>query len=478
MNMHQSKRKTTRILNSRKLAMQGPPLPPDNRYQCDICKYEIEGYRAYEFHLKLAHKLHFVKKLIYKHWLRLDGQESPYICPDCGRHFKATRHYEMHMGTAHKNDMLSMMKEKMLPIINDPNNYCQSCENTYSNKNNFRAHLRKVHSIAIYNRVANVVPDPHDPDFNCAACQKKYENKKKYRKHLYSIHNIRSVNDKLVEIDSNVKLEEHDPNLIMKQATMSNIAAESLYSTSNHKGSNGILRRRPESLDLEKEVASTTVKKKKEGTSLLPKIGDPNFYCRVCKKTYSNKYSYSVHLDHVHDIQPPQHLSKTPVDPDKLFPDPHDPDFYCRICEITHFNLPEHRLHCRIVHHMVFERQYKNPDAVINIDCPNFFCRKCEKQYPGKYNYRSHLKSVHEIIYKQAKKRANSDIEINIDSPDFYCDKCDKRFQEKYYFRRHLKYVHNLRYKREKLIRKEGKRRVQFADVAGNALDPCLLHGY
>ncbi|CEP11698.1 hypothetical protein [Parasitella parasitica] len=91
---------------------------PDNRYQCDICKYGIEGYRAYLFHLKL------------------DEGEPPYACSDCGKQLKTARSYELHLGTAHKEELLSTIKEKMLPIVNDPNNYCQSCEDTYSNKNN------------------------------------------------------------------------------------------------------------------------------------------------------------------------------------------------------------------------------------------------------------------------------------------------------------------------------------------------------
>ncbi|CEP11699.1 hypothetical protein [Parasitella parasitica] len=193
---------------------------------------------------------------------------------------------------------------------------------------------------------------------------------------MYSIHNIRGIKDKPGESDAIIKPEEEDPNVMLKEGTAVDIPAENLDSTSKHKGSNNILRKKPKNVDLEKEVARTALSKNKDA-ELLPQIDDPNSYCR---KKYSNKYGYNGHLAHRHGVEIPQNPNKTPpADPDKRLPDPHDLDFYCRVCKVTQFNLTEHRYHCRTVHHMVFELRYKNPDAVIDIDCPNFYCPKCEK---------------------------------------------------------------------------------------------------
>lgn len=475
---------------------ESPQLQPqDNRYQCDICKYEIEGYRSYVFHLKTIHKMYYIKELIKKHWLRLNDQDPPFPCPDCGKLFKTARHYEIHMGSAHKYDLILTVNKKILPIINDPNNYCQACEDTYSNKNNFKAHLRKVHSMAIINQNANIAPDPFDPNFYCQTCQKKYENRKKYRKHLYSIHNIRGVKETPKKNDdpTSIKPEADDSNQILRQPKETSTESKTKSAntikgilksktinlkTITKPGANPIVSRitlRKRTINyLEQEVNSTAIKKRKRAREsdapLQPIIDDPNFFCRVCKKTYSNKYGYRVHLEHIHFIKPPGHVNTGAVNElIHLLPDPHDPDFYCRVCKSTKFNLAQHRQHCRSVHHMVFDREFKNPDAPIDIDCPNFYCPRCEKQFKGKYYYRSHLKSVHEIVYKQAKRKANNDVEIDIDSPDFYCAKCDKKFQEKYYFRRHLKYVHTLKYKLSKSMKKEKKRGVTFADKIDDA---------
>lgn len=468
--------------------------PQDNRYQCDMCKYEIEGYRSYLFHLKSIHKMYYIKELIKKHWLRINDQDPPFSCPDCGKLFKTARHYEIHMGAAHKNGLILTVNKKILPVINDPNNYCQACEDTYSNKNNFKAHLKKVHSMSIINRNANIVPDPFDPNFYCQTCQKKYENRKKYRKHLYSIHNIRKTKNTPTENDdpASLKPEAVDTNRILRHTK--EISTDS--KTESQNTIKGILKSKttepktimkPEAKPtvsrinlrkrtinyLEQEVNSTAIKKRKRAKEpnaiLKPIIDDPNFFCRVCKKTYSNKYGYRVHLEHIHFIKPPHVNTGAINEPIYLLPDPHDPDFYCRVCKSTQFNLVQHRQHCRSVHHMVFDREFKNPDAPIDINCPKFYCPRCEKQFKGKYYYRSHLKSVHEIIYKQAKKKANNDLEIDIDSPDFFCAKCDKKFLEKYYFRRHLKYVHAIKYKCAKSMKKEKKRGVTFAEKIDDA---------
>ncbi|CAO3627751.1 unnamed protein product [Mucor fragilis] len=116
-----------------------------------------------------------------KHWLHIGDEEPPYICSDCGKVFKTTRHHEIHRGSAHKKELLECISKSIMPIIDFPNNYCQVCEATYSNKNNYRAHLRKMHRMTTINRDASIIPDPEDADFYCRACQKKYANKKKYQ---------------------------------------------------------------------------------------------------------------------------------------------------------------------------------------------------------------------------------------------------------------------------------------------------------
>lgn len=431
------------------------------------------------FHLKLAHKMHYIKRLIQKHWLRLEEEEPPYTCSDCGKVFKTARHYEVHRGSIHKKDLLACISKNIMPKSDNPTFYCQACEATYSNKNNYKAHLRKVHRMTIVNRDTSIIPDPYDPDFFCRACQKKYVNKKKYCKHLYSIHNIRGIKGKAKGATrtaeevcstrpngSTMDGSRPKTRAALKAAMKAKSAPDVHKSITQPEEFNA---KEKEAADLEKEVNSFIIRKRKKTTSdeVLPDINDPNNYCRVCDKTYSNKYGYRVHMEHLHNMTLPQLVSTSVKNmPSPVLPDPHDPDYYCRVCQITNYNLTAHRHHCRIVHEMVFERKFKNPDAVIDIDCPDFYCPKCEKHFEGKYYYRSHLKSVHEIVYKQAKMIVNKEVEIDIDSPDFFCGKCDKKFDEKYYFRRHLKYVHDLRYKSAKLEKKhDDRKRVKFVNI-------------
>lgn len=65
------------------------------------------------------------------------------------------------------------------------------------------------------------------------------------------------------------------------------------------------------SADLEKEVDSFIIGKRKKPASdtFLPDINDPNNYCRVCDRRYSNKYSYCVHMEHSHSINMPKLVS-------------------------------------------------------------------------------------------------------------------------------------------------------------------------
>jgi uncharacterized C2H2 Zn-finger protein len=194
-------------------------------------------------------------------------------------------------------------------------------------------------------------------------------------------------------------------------------------------------------------------------SSKLPDEDDPNFYCRVCVKSFSVKRSYRNHLQRIHKmvLKPlPKVLQKTLIamQPD-LEPDPHDPNFYCKVCQKNLSAKNTYLRHLKITHNMKKKLDEKlgrikalHPELLPDEDDPNFFCRSCEKYLSNKCSYRSHLEVIHSMTlnYSDAKyvggKIVKTEVPLDENDPSFKCQVCNIQYKSRRSYRKHLRSIH------------------------------------
>ncbi|KAL9545231.1 hypothetical protein PS6_008338 [Mucor atramentarius] len=215
-----------------------------------------------------------------------------------------------------------------------------------------------------------------------------------------------------------------------------------------------------------------------------PDVHDPNFYCKSCKVSYTNKRRYRHHLKAVHYmVLKTMRLGKIPQNTNT--PDPDDPNLYCRGCDYTYAEKRQYKRHCRYTHGVTsvkfagrtftqdgiidtyckpcdmrlssmqsykkhifaihksdWRPMYQKPKNIApDVDDPNFYCCACEMKLTSKRNFRFHLMRVHSI-YQSAFKKPS--LEPDIDDPNFYCRACQKNHPSRSKYRAHLRYVHQL----------------------------------
>lgn len=91
---------------------------------------------------------------------------------------------------------LTRLNAKCNPNISpDPNNvdnYCNSCNWTYSSRKNYLSHLKDKHNIISQKLVPgpNILSDVDDPNFYCKSCESKSKNHSLYRTHVQRVHKM------------------------------------------------------------------------------------------------------------------------------------------------------------------------------------------------------------------------------------------------------------------------------------------------
>lgn len=128
-------------------------------------------------------------------------------------------------------------------------------------------------------------------------------------------------------------------------------------------------------------------------------------YCGICDKTLQSS-TLRRHLRHVHDMAVtvvpkvvPRKLAKPSV-----VPDVDDPNYFCKTCERTYTNRFNHRDHLQFFHQMKLtplKRRIKivHPDIQPDEDDPNFYCKACEAKFSTRLRYRYHLTRLHKMTF-------------------------------------------------------------------------------
>lgn len=95
----------------------------------------------------------------------------------------------------------------------------------------------------------------------------------------------------------------------------------------------------------------------------VPNEPDTNNYCKSYEKSISNRHSYRLHLQYIHEA-----LTA--------------PNFYCLVCKSTKKWVYAYRQHCRVTHCMTLEPRkpsFAFSDAVVDNNDLGFYCTKCDK---------------------------------------------------------------------------------------------------
>ncbi|EPB87198.1 hypothetical protein HMPREF1544_06023 [Mucor circinelloides 1006PhL] len=170
-------------------------------------------------------------------------------------------------------------------------------------------------------------------------------------------------------------------------------------------------------------------------STILPDPDDPNLYCRACDHTYASKKSYKHHCQFGHGMTPVKPANQELASSSII-------DSYCKLCNLHLANKASYQSHLSTIHNLDWKlTQQKPKNTVPDVDDPNFYCSACEKKLASKYSFKTHLMRAH-AIYQSAPKKTS--LQPDIDDPNNYCRACQKNYRTRTLYRSHLRLVHQM----------------------------------
>jgi hypothetical protein len=172
----------------------------------------------------------------------------------------------------------------------------------------------------------------------------------------------------------------------------------------------------------------------------LPDIKDPDFCCRACEKTLSNKSSYMAHLLCIHNINVPATPRKLIIN-HNITADIKDPNFHCAACETTYSVKSFYVAHLKSVRRMKFSlvqkgRTTRNPHIIPDENDANSYCSACEKSF-----------TIYKMMFTTCNGRnqiIHPELTPDINDPNIFCCACDKSFVRKQKYHVRLKEIHKI----------------------------------
>lgn len=161
MKNHHKAGRNTPIIRGRKVAHPNiSPDPNDPNWFCLSCQRRYSSRCSYERHIRSMHPHVNIdntgKKLVNSIMVEMDaGNPKNKRCTICDREYINRYTYRKHMLTIHKDgkrEAVSRSRDKgrvnpnIIPIWDDPNSYCRSCNQTFSTKWSYRKHIKTQHS--------------------------------------------------------------------------------------------------------------------------------------------------------------------------------------------------------------------------------------------------------------------------------------------------------------------------------------------
>lgn len=139
---------------------------------------------------------------------------------------------------------------------------------------------------------------------------------------------------------------------------------------------------------------------------------DTEFGCALCEKPFSHELLQHNHLQRFHKIDPLKN-------PNKLLPDINNPDVYCRSCKKKYSTKSKYYIHLRMVHNMENpdgRRYIKYPHIASSRYDPNNYCSAYEDQHSFYYHFRQIHKINIFIIHRRIFK--NNQIKPGVNNPN------------------------------------------------------------
>jgi hypothetical protein len=210
-----------------------------------------------------------------------------------------------------------------------------------------------------------ILPEVDDPNLYCKVRDKYFVSSIRYRRHLGSIHEMvltRSPSSKF-------ELMVYQKRII--RITIAVVATRRSPTDSHTKLTN------VHKMNVIKPLQRVDL-------SILPDTDDPNFYCKVCKKTYNDKTAYRSHIRRVHEIKFYTQRKLPKYDPLMAEVDINDSkNKYCVICKLTFKEQGRYTAHMKSYNNRRFMaptrgRSRIDLDVTPDIDDPNNYCKSCD----------------------------------------------------------------------------------------------------
>lgn len=285
------------------------PNPHNASNHCDSCNWTFVSMYAYRRHLQLIHKMVTTtlgKRAKPNPSIVPDIDDPNYYCKSCQTTQKTYTLYRQHLRDTHKIQLAPLKRGSVFdPTISiadteNPNNRsCAICKFTYSSIRNYHKHMERGHksgknapmsrSLRLSN--INTQPDPNDPTFFCQPCQKQYANNRTYQSHIRLVHSDKVDTAKLV-FTNPIMVEVDNGNLNNKNCTI----CDREYSNR----SNYVTHMNTWHKDGNRQPVVKRGERSKIDHNVMPIWDDPNKYCRSCKRGYSDKTNYRIHVRSIH----------------------------------------------------------------------------------------------------------------------------------------------------------------------------------
>ncbi|KAL9537041.1 hypothetical protein MBANPS3_012136 [Mucor bainieri] len=388
------------------------------KYCCNLCGEETLDLRSTLLHKQEVHNV--THRTRFKHMdLEPDVDDPNNYCATCEKSFSTKDSYDYHLKSLH---FIVRVRDVLEPDVNDPNFYCQSCDFTYMDQKFYFKHLKSYHGMKVRSssssssfktRMPKVVKkQPKKNKVCCRACGAGFSNKSYYVYHTNFVHGI----SRKAKVDGNMVLVPSYEESFQCRACSNTFDSKQLYLEHLHM---------THSMNITED-------------SETPDINDPNYYCRVCDSTSPSHDSFQTHLLAVHNIGASSSSSLSiKVEDDDTIPDPNDPNFYCRSCHQNFFFKDNYKKHLVLVHqHGLIPDSPSLPDP----NDPNLYCSVCQKSWKTMQQYRLHCKTTHKMGLS-TQRRSITHAPIDPNDPNSYCAQCDRTYVN---FRSHLKSAHNI----------------------------------
>lgn len=318
-----------------------------------------------------------------------------------------------------------------------PDSFCATCNTKFSNQRNYRYHISRFH---------NGPPRTYEPSTfdiatsNCKICDKNYKSKGYFNVHMWKYHNIwlpQSKSPPVPKMKANIKY----PNL------NADVNDPSIHCAICKK----MFSEKSKYLIHLEEVHKKPIPDLREGVRCNGvdnvDISCNNKYCAKCNRVFYTKDLYRIHLKDAHNNTVPKSQLRMPC----IYPNSLDPNNYCSPCNMTCSDRSKYQAHLKDYHAMSVKNRATIRSGIFMenpvIDYDINYCNACNKNFTMRFCYRKHLARVHGIPIPMSCRnflvRYKGSLEI--DESNLRCRVCNDTFSCQLNYRNHLKSVHHVR---------------------------------